>query len=64
MENSLQSSAYIQSESVIDYSDPWLYQDHGDLPPLLDGKDTFTPEELLELILKDIQQIYDADDAV
>ena len=30
----------------IDYSDPWLYEDHGDLPPLPEGKETFTPEEV------------------
>ena len=45
----------------IDYSDPWLYEDHGDLPPLPEGKETFTPEEALDIILKDIRQIYQED---
>ena len=46
----------------IDYSDPWLYEDHDDLPPLPE-KESFTPEEALDMILKDIRQIY-KDDAV
>ena len=31
---------------VIYYSDPWLYEDYDDLPPLAEGKDTFTLEEV------------------
>lgn len=49
---------------AIDYSDPWLYEDHGDVPPLPEGKETFTPEEALDIILKDIRHIYETEDAV
>ena len=49
------------ADSAIDYSDPWLYEDHGDLPPMPEGKETFTPEEALDIILKDIRQIYEED---
>lgn len=49
---------------LIDYSDPWLYEDHDDLPPLPEGKETFTPEEALELILNDIRGIYETADVV
>jgi len=51
------------SDLDIDYNDPWLYEDHGDLPPLPEGKDSFTPEEAFDLIIKDIRKIY-AEDAV
>ena len=47
----------------IDYNDPWLWEDHGDLPPLPKGKETFTPEEALEMILDDVRHIYGEDDA-
>lgn len=45
----------------IDYSDPWLYEDHGDLPPLPEGKESFTLEEAYDLIVKDVCQIYEKD---
>ncbi len=45
----------------IDYSAPWLYEDHGDFPPLPE-KESFTPEEALDIILKDIRQIYEEDE--
>lgn len=51
------------SDLDIDYNDPWLYEDHGDLPPLPEGKDSFTPEEAFDLIINDIHKIY-AEDAV
>lgn len=44
----------------IDYSDPWLWEEHGDLP-LPKDKETFTPEEVLEIILDDIHKIYKED---
>ncbi|MBQ9190348.1 MAG: hypothetical protein IJ142_01945 [Bacteroidaceae bacterium] len=47
---------------VIDYSDPWLYEDHDDLPPLAEGKDTFTLEEFREILLDDIRKIYNEQD--
>lgn len=42
----------------IDYSDPWLYEDHGDVPPLPEGKETFTPEELRTMLKEDLCEIY------
>ncbi len=50
-----------EDDMDIDYSDPWLYEDHGDLPPLPEGKESFTLEEAYELIVKDICQIYEKD---
>ena len=47
---------------LIDYSDPWLYEDHGDLPPLPEGKETFTLEEFREILLDDIREIYNEKD--
>ena len=47
----------------LEYSDPWLYEDHGDMPQLPKDKDTFTPEEALEIILDDIRKMYKEDDA-
>ena len=48
----------------LNYNDPYLWEDHGDLPPLPEGKDTFTPEEAYKIIMADIRKIYDEDDAV
>lgn len=48
----------------IDYSDPWLYEDHGDLPQLPEGKESYTPEEVLDIIVKDVRKIYEEGDAV
>lgn len=42
---------------IIDYSDPWLYEDHGDLPQLQEGKESYTPEEVLDIIVKDVREI-------
>ena len=50
-------------DSLIDYSDPWLFEEDSDMPPLPECKETFTPEEALEIILKDIRQIYEKEDA-
>ena len=54
----------VSQDLAIDYSDPWLYEDHGDLPPLPAGKETFTPEEVLDIIMKDVRHIYETEDAV
>ena len=50
-----------KKELGIDYSDPWLYEDHGDLP-LFEEKDSYTPEEVLDIILKDVRKIYAEED--
>lgn len=50
--------------SGLDYNDPYLWEDHGDLPQLPEGKETFTPEEAYKIIMADIRKIYDEDDAV
>ena len=48
----------IDESDAIDYNDPWLYEDHGDLPPLPEGKDTFTLEELREILISDLNEVY------
>ena len=48
----------------IDYSDPWLYEDHGDLPPLPEGKESFNLEELRDILISDLNEIYDVKDAI
>lgn len=53
-----------QNDSGIDNNDPWLYEDHGDLPTLPEGKESFTPEEAYDLIMSDIRKIYAEDYAV
>ena len=45
-----------KERSSIDYSDPWLYEEDGDSLPLPE-KESFTPEEVLDIIFKDIRQI-------
>ena len=37
-----------------------LYEDHGDIP-LFEEKDSYTPEEVLDIILKDVRKIYAED---
>ncbi len=54
----------IDKSDAIDYNDPWLYEDHGDLPPLPEGKDTFTPDEAYEIIMNDIRHIYSENYAI
>ncbi|MBQ8127634.1 MAG: hypothetical protein IJ176_04465 [Prevotella sp.] len=58
------SSSDDDSAAVIDYSDPWLYEDHGDLPQLPADKESYTPEEALNLILEDVRQIYRDNNAI
>ena len=49
-----------QERFSIDCSDPWLYEEGGDLPPLPE-KESFTPEEVIDIITKDIRRIYEED---
>lgn len=49
---------FVEKELEIDYSDPWLYEDHGDLP-LYEEKDSYTPEEVCALVLKEVRRIYE-----
>lgn len=42
----------------IDDSDPWLYEDHGDLSPLPEGKETFTLEEMRNILINDLNVTY------
>ena len=46
----------------IDYSDPWLYEEHEDLP-LMD-KEYYTPEELRDMLIGDLRETYAVKDAV
>ena len=46
----------------INYSDPSLYED-ADLP-LTEGKDSYTPEELRDLLISDLKSIYGMKDAI
>ena len=38
--------------------DPCLYEDHGDLPPLPEDKEFYTPEELRDILMEDLRAIY------
>ena len=49
-------------ELDIEYSDPSLYED--DDPILLVWKDSYTPEELRDLLISDLKSIYGMKDAV
>jgi hypothetical protein len=49
-------------ELDIDYSDPSLYEDDGLTLP--EGKDSYTPEELRDLLISDLKSIYGMKDAV
>ena len=42
----------------IDYSDPWLYEDHDDLPLLPEGRDSFTLEEFRDMLMEDLRDVY------
>lgn len=48
----------------LDYNDPYLWEVDDDMLSLPEGKETFTPEEALELILTDIRKVYKEDDAI
>ena len=62
----LSSGLFKQEESSadldIDYSDQSLYE--GDLAPLPEEKDGYTPEELRALLISDLQEIYGVKDAI
>lgn len=49
-------------DSLIDYSDPWLYEDHGDLPPLPQAKETFSLDEFRDILIDDLRDIYNVKD--
>ena len=49
-------------ELDIDYSDPSLYED--DELTLPEGKDSYTPEELRELLISDLKSVYGMKDAL
>ena len=53
-----------EEEQDIDYNDPWLYEDHGDLPMMEDSKEYYTPEELREMLIGDLRDIYAVRNAV
>jgi hypothetical protein len=42
----------------LDYNDPELWKDDGDMPSLPEGKETFTPEELYKIVMTDVRKIY------
>ncbi len=50
-----------QDDLDIDYTDPKLYQDSTPLP---EGKDFYTPEELREILISDLNDIYGVKDAI
>lgn len=51
-------------DNVIDYSDPWLYEDHGNMPSLHENKELLTVEELRDTLLTDLHTIYGMRDEV
>jgi hypothetical protein len=48
----------------LDYSDPGFYENSGDLPVLAEEKEYYTPEELRDILIKDMHEIYQMKDAV
>lgn len=48
----------------IDYNDAWLYEDHGDLPPLPESKETYTLEEFRNILINDLNELYGVKDEV
>ena len=45
----------------VDYTDPTLYEDS---VPLLEEKDYYSPEELRNLLVNDLNEIYGVKDAI
>lgn len=45
----------------VDYTDPTLYEDS---VPLLEEKDYYSPEELRNLLVSDLNEIYGVKDAI
>lgn len=56
--------AFVECDLHIDHSDPWLYEDHGDMPTLPEGKEYFTLEELRSMLKEDLREIYGIKDEV
>ena len=50
-----------QEDLNVDYSDSTLYEDS---VPLLEEKDYYSPEELRELLVSDLTEIYGVKDAI
>jgi len=50
-----------QEDLNVDYSDSTLYEDS---VPLLEEKDYYSPEELRELLVSDLNEIYGVKDAI
>lgn len=48
----------------IDYNDPWLYENHEDLTPLPETKETYTLEELRSILINDLNEVYGVKDEV
>ena len=53
----------VPQEMDIDYSDSSLYEED-DLMALPEGKDSYTPEELRELLISDLKSVYGMKDAL
>jgi hypothetical protein len=47
-----------QDDLDIDYNDAWLHEDHDDLPPLPEAKETYTLEEFRNILINDLNEIY------
>ena len=56
----LQTEEQEQGEEFpgLDYPDSQLWEDDGDMPPLPEGQESFTPEEAYQIIMSDIRKIY------
>ena len=50
-----------QKDLDIDYTDPSLYDDSSPLP---EEKEFYTPEELREILINDLNEIYGVKDAI
>ena len=42
----------------IDDDDPWLYEEHEELSPLPGNKERYTLEELREILINDLDEVY------
>ena len=52
---------YRQEELDVDYTDPTLYEDS---VPLQEEKEFYSPEELREMLISDLNETYGVKDAV
>ena len=48
----------------LDYNNPNLWKEDDDLPPLPQGKESYTLEEFREILINDIHKIYEMKDEV